>query len=153
MTEQMELALPFSSLLLDTASSILAKLSSLRNPNPCTPNQVNISHWTTKANKQNIHSFCMFPAHGQICLKWPQMRPGRSFPTNPDLADILGNTDFDFDNFILLDLFGSKIPRFPGSWIYRFPDSQAGGGGATARSRRQPPQDQIWEIQGTTPRP
>ena len=25
------------------------------------------------------------------------------FPTNPDLADILGRTDFDFENFYFLD--------------------------------------------------
>ena len=30
------------------------------------------------------------------------------FPTNPDLAHILGRTDVDFDNF---DFFGSQIPR------------------------------------------
>ena len=32
------------------------------------------------------------------------------FPTNPDLADILGRTDFDFENFYFLDLFG--VPNF-----------------------------------------
>ena len=26
------------------------------------------------------------------------------FPTNPDLADILGRTDFDFENFHLTEL-------------------------------------------------
>ena len=29
----------------------------------------------------------------------PQMGPGQLFPINPDLADILGRTDFDFENF------------------------------------------------------
>ena len=28
------------------------------------------------------------------------MGPGGFFPTNPDLADILGDTDFDFDFFL-----------------------------------------------------
>ena len=40
-------------------------------------------------------------------------------PTNPDLADILGRMDFDFDNFHLF--FGFQIHRFPGSQIFRFP--------------------------------
>ena len=39
----------------------------------------------------------MFPAHGQICLKLPQMGSGGFFPTNLDLADILDRTDFDLD--------------------------------------------------------
>ena len=33
------------------------------------------------------------------------------FPTNPDLADILGDMDFDFENFCLLDFLGSQISR------------------------------------------
>ena len=36
------------------------------------------------------------------------------FPTNPDLADIFGDTDFDFDNFCFFDSFGSQISRIPG---------------------------------------
>ena len=31
------------------------------------------------------------------------------FPANPDLADILGRTDLDFENFYFLELFGSQI--------------------------------------------
>ena len=31
------------------------------------------------------------------------------FPTNPDLADILGDTDFDFENFYFLDFLGPKF--------------------------------------------
>ena len=31
------------------------------------------------------------------------------FPTNPDLADILGRTDFDFENFYFLDFLGSQL--------------------------------------------
>ena len=37
------------------------------------------------------------------------MGPGGFFPTNPDLADILGRTDFDFENFYFLDFFGSQL--------------------------------------------
>ena len=43
----------------------------------------------------------------------------RIFPTNQDLADILGNTDFDFENFCFLDFL---VPKFPGS---RFPQNLA----------------------------
>ena len=37
------------------------------------------------------------------------------FPANPDLADILGDTNFDFENFYFLGFFGipnSKISSF-----------------------------------------
>ena len=39
------------------------------------------------------------------------------FPTNPDLANILGDTDFDFWIFYFWDFFGtqiSQISKFPG---------------------------------------
>ena len=45
--------------------------------------------------------------------KWAQMAPngpGRIFSyTNPDLADILGRTDFDFENFYFLDFLGPQL--------------------------------------------
>ena len=44
-----------------------------------------------------------------------------SVPTNPDLADIFGDMDFDFDN---LDFVGSQIPRFLDFQIPGFPDSR-----------------------------
>ena len=47
------------------------------------------------------------------------MGPGGFFPTNPDLADILGRTDFDFEIF-----FAFWIPNFQ---ISRFPDFQKSG--------------------------
>ena len=30
-------------------------------------------------------------------------------PTNPDLADILGRTDFDFESFYFFDFLGSQL--------------------------------------------
>ena len=48
------------------------------------------------------------------CLKWPQMGPGGSFPTNPDLADILGDVDFDSETFYF--------------FLVGFPDFQTGPG-------------------------
>ena len=38
------------------------------------------------------------------------MGPGGFFPTNPDLANILGRTDFDFENFIFF--FDFWVPNF-----------------------------------------
>ena len=50
-------------------------------------------------------------------------------PTNPDLADILGRTDLDFDYFYLFAFFGFQIPQ-----ISRSPDLQKSGlGRAWAR--------------------
>ena len=39
------------------------------------------------------------------------------FPIHPDLADILGRTDLDFENFHFFDLLASKTSGFPGSRI------------------------------------
>ena len=47
------------------------------------------------------------------------MRPGVVSPTNQDLADIWGGTDFDFDNLILFFVW-SQNSGFPGSKIFRF---------------------------------
>ena len=49
------------------------------------------------------------PMDKMVCneIKWGQEV---LFPTNPDLVDILGRTDFDFENFYFWDLFGSKFP-------------------------------------------
>ena len=45
------------------------------------------------------------------------MGPGGFFPTNPDLADILGRTDFDFENFYFLDFLGSQLgPGLGQAW-------------------------------------
>ena len=61
----------------------------------------------------------------KIGLKLLQMGPGAFFsPTNPDLADILGRTDFDFENLYFWDFLGSQISRFPGP---RFPNFQKSG--------------------------
>ena len=60
------------------------------------------------------------------CLKWHQMGPGGFFPTNPDLADILGRTDLDLDNFYFLFFWNLyfSIPRSPDLKIPRFLDFQ-----------------------------
>ena len=65
----------------------------------------------------------MFPVHGKNDLKWPQTGPGGFFPTNPDLANILGRTDLDFENLHFLDFL---TPNFwiSGPQIYTFLDFQ-----------------------------
>ena len=53
----------------------------------------------TKENRQNLRNFWTFPAHGKNGPRGPQMGPGGFFLANPDLADILGEMDFEFENF------------------------------------------------------
>ena len=57
-------------------------------------------------------------------MGWPQMGPGGFFPTNPDLANILGRTDLDFENFYFFHFLDPKfldfqVPRFPKSGFGR----------------------------------
>ena len=47
---------------------------------------------------------------------------GSFFPTNPDLDDILGDTDSDFD-IIFLDAFGIPEFRIPGFPDFQIPES------------------------------
>ena len=65
--------------------------------------------------------------------KMPGMAPNgarRIFvPTNPDLADILGRTDLNFENFYFFHFLGPKfldfqVPISPNFWISRPPDLQ-----------------------------
>ena len=83
------------------------------------------------------------------------MEPGGIFPTNPDLANILGDTDFDL--YILLLSFESQISGFSVPQISNFPDFQVprfsdaagtvGAAGRILRSQSDPspnaPRDQI----------
>ena len=79
------------------------------------PKRVNRAHWPTKENKQHSDVFWIFPAHAKNGPRWAQMGPGGFFPTN--LADILGRTDLDFENFYFLDFFGSQISGLgPPTW-------------------------------------
>ena len=53
-------------------------------------------------DRQILVIFCIFLAHAKNGPRWPQMGPGGFFYiflSNPDLGDILGRTDFDFENF------------------------------------------------------
>ena len=90
------------------------------------PHWVNGAHWPTKENIQNFGLFT-FSAHGKNGLGWPQMGSGGFRPTNPDLADILGRTDLNFENFYFFHFLDPKIldlqvSRSPDSQISRPPD-------------------------------
>ena len=95
-----------------------------------TPNQVNRAHWPTKENTHNFDIFCIFPAHAKNGPRWPQMGPGGFFPTNPDLADILGNTDFDFEICVFIFL-GLKFL----AWAHFGPGLGPGLGQSKTKSR------------------
>ena len=82
-------------------------------------------------------------------MKWHEMGPGGFFPTNPDLADILGRMDFDFEKFYFFHFLDSKflyfqVPRFPDAAAA---DSAAAADGRTLRAQPDPspnaPRDQI----------
>ena len=84
-----------------------------------------------------MHVFDFFSVHEENCMGWPQMGPGRFFPTNPDLADILGRTDLNFD----ICFFDFLDPKF---LDFQVPDFQnltrAGPGQAWASpSKKYPP--------------
>ena len=68
---------------------------------------------------------------GKICAIFGFFRPtqkmGREGPkwarevfflANPDLADILGRTDFDFENFYFFDFLGSQISGLGPAWAH-----------------------------------
>ena len=79
---------------------------------------MNRAHWPTKENRRCFDIFSIFPAHAKNGLGWPQMGPGRFFPTNPVLADILGDMDFDFEKFYFFDVFGSQISGLGPAWAH-----------------------------------
>ena len=83
----------------------------------------------TKEITQSFDMFFIFSSPWKKCLRWHQMGPGGFFPTNPDLADMLGRMDLNFEKFYLFDLLDPKsldfeVHRFPNSKISRFPDFQ-----------------------------
>ena len=75
-----------------------------------TPNRVNRAHGPTKENRQNFDIFGFFRPTQKMAWDGPKWGRDVIFLANPDLADILGNTDFDFENFIFLILLDPKFP-------------------------------------------
>ena len=103
-----------------------------------------------RKNRQKISIFLIFPAYGKNGLRWPQIGPGGFFSTNLDLANILGRTDLNFENFYFFDFLDPKFLDFQ---VPRFPDAAAADSaaaaadGRTLRSQPDPspnaPRDQI----------
>ena len=89
---------------------------------PIPPPRVDSSKGPPRKNRQNFGTFLDFSVHGKNGLRWPQIGPEGFFPTNPDLADILGRTDLNFENLCFLLIFWT--PHF---WISRSPDLQISG--------------------------
>ena len=80
-----------------------------------TPNRVNRAHWPTKENRHNFLVIFRFSRPTQK-IAWDGPNCGREvlFPINPYLADILGDTEFDFENFDFLDVLAwSQISGMP----------------------------------------
>ena len=48
----------------------------------------------------------------KMCPDGPKWGKDDFFLANPDLADILGDKDFDFENFHFLDFVDPKFPDF-----------------------------------------
>ena len=76
-----------------------------------TPNRVSRAPWPTKENKQTRFCLCVFRFENDG-LKW-----------SPNFADILGDTDFDFESFLILIPY-SQISRLHEFNIDRFLDYQ-----------------------------
>ena len=109
----------------EICSSGFQSLSIGRSRSQCP--RVDRAHWPTKENKQSCDIFFIFPAHAKNGPRWAQED---LFPTNPDLADILGRTDFDFENFYLLDFFGSQISGLGPAWAHPLGPTYLGPAGA-----------------------
>ena len=93
------------------------------------------------------------------------------FPTNPDLANILGRTDFNVETFYVFDFLDPKfldfqvpksqnfwisrppdlqIPKIPDFQVPRFPDAGGDGGGCGRILRSQPdPSPNAQRTQGS----
>ena len=77
----------------------------------------------------------------KIAWDGPKWGSRGMFPTNPDLADILGRTDLDLRICISFLFFGPQISGCPGPQISKFPDFQvprfpdAAAAGRTLRSQ------------------
>ena len=87
----------------------------LRGPTGCVakPKAVDRAHWPTKENRQRIQISRSMEKLGPDGPNWGQ---DDFFPADPDLADIFGRTDFDFENFYFFDFFGSQISGLGPAW-------------------------------------
>ena len=93
--------------------------------NTIAPPRVDSSKGPPRKIGKSLYIFAFFRPTQKMARDGPKWGREDCFPTNPDLADILGRTDLDFENFYILDFLGSQIPRFPGSQISRFPENMS----------------------------
>ena len=96
------------------------------------PHRVNRAHWPTKENMCRLCDFLLFRSMEKMAWDGPRWGWESLFLANPDLADILGRTDLDFENFDCFDLLDPKfldfqVSRSPNFWISRPPDLQISG--------------------------
>ena len=81
------------------------------------------AHWPTKENKQNFDIFVLFRSMEQMAWDGPKWGREDLFPANPDLVDILGRTDSDFE-ILFFWIVESKCSGFRGPQISKIPDFQ-----------------------------
>ena len=80
---------------------------------------VNRAHWPTKENRQNLCFFSdFFRPTQKITREGPKWGREVLFPANPDLPDILGRTDLDFENFYFFYFLGSQISGLGPAWAH-----------------------------------
>ena len=89
---------------------------------PIAPPRVDSSKGPPREIGKSLTFFAFFRPTQKIAWDGPKWGRDVFFPTNPDLADILGDTDFDFKIFVF----------FFESWIcisldFQIPDSQIQG--------------------------
>ena len=90
----------------------LVKYTFIQGHLPIAPPRLDSSKGPARKISKIFAIFWIFPVHGKNGLRWPQIGPGGFFPTNPDLADILGRTDFNFENFYFFHFLDPKILDF-----------------------------------------
>ena len=90
---------------------------------------------------KHMHVFYILSGPWKDWKDWPEMATHGArifFPTNPDLADMLGRPDLDFDNLYVFVFLDSKfpdlqVPRFPGPQKSGLGQAWAGMGPGWAR--------------------
>ena len=91
---------------------------------PIAPPRVDSSKGPPRKIGKHLAFFGFFRSMEKMAWDGPKWGREDFFPTNPDLANILGRTDLDFENFYFLHFLDPKfldfqVPRFPKSGLGR----------------------------------